>query len=139
MTTTLDDRVKQYLELRRLKKDIETRHKEELAPLKEVMGELEGILQAHLREHKLNSANTSHGTFYQSTRWTASVKDTTAFLEYVVEHQAWDLLERRCNPTAGIDYTTRHGIPPPGVQLSSFTKVHILSPNEKPKGENDHD
>lgn len=71
------------------------------------------------------SVRTAHGTCYASTRHTASVSDADAFMKYVLDHQAFELLDRRANSTAVKDFVKANNSLPPGVNLNAMRTIGV--------------
>lgn len=129
--TDVSTRVKQYLQLRGMLETMDSEHRKKRKGITDVMEMLEGVLQKHLSDTGVTSAKTPAGTFFRATRYTATVADGQAFLDHIRTEGLWELLERRCNPTAARDYTEEHGAPPPGVNLNTIVRVNVRSPTEK--------
>lgn len=121
----IDVRVEQYVKLRDKIKEIETRHKEELSPYKETLEKLNAVILAHLTQVGGESIRTSAGTAYRTEKKSASLADPQAFMEYVVDNAAWDLLDRKANVKAVADYIDENNAPPPGVNFTSTFVVGV--------------
>lgn len=128
----LDKLIDRYIQLRDRRRLIEARHKEELAPFKKLMAEVEGVLLNYLQQTGIDSVATPGGTAYQSTKRSATIKDATAFRAFVVGNQLFDLVDWHANANAVFDYLEAHqGVPPPGVNPSSRVTVNFRRPNEQ--------
>lgn len=125
MTEDINKRVAQFVQVRDAIKRIEERHKTELAPLKADLNILEGKLEAALSANNAESLKTVSGTCYASVRHTASLADPDAFMNYVITHQKFDLLDRRANATAVRDYVKETNELPPGVNLNSVRTIGV--------------
>jgi len=117
--------VTKYLQLRDNKKQIEDKHKEELAPINELLGELEALFQKAMDETGLEQLKSDSGVAYKSVQRSVKASDKTAFLEWVQENEAWHLLDIRPAKTAVSEYTDENGTPPPGVDISSHLKINV--------------
>ena len=73
----------------------------------------------------LDSAKTSAGTAYTSTRTTASVADKDSFMDFVKANSEWHLLETRCSKTAVEQFKEVNGEVPPGVNWREERVVNI--------------
>lgn len=51
-------------------------------------------------------------------RKSASLEDPQAFMNYVIENEAWDLIDRKANTKAVEDFIQSNNSPPPGVKFS---------------------
>lgn len=121
----VEKRVKQYVFVRDQIKAMQERHVKELEDLKDIQEKLTGILQEALTNVGAESIKTSQGTVYSTTRYTASLQDPKAFMDFVLEKGLTDLLDRKANAPACRDYCAEHGVLPPGVNMSSIQTVGV--------------
>ena len=128
MAEDIEKRVAQYVALRDKIHNMELKHAEELKKPQEMLEQLAGIIHKFLDQHKLENLKTSAGTCYISTRWTASVQDPDAFINYVIENKEFDLLERRASATAVKAYVQDHNHLPSGVSLNALASVGVRRP-----------
>ncbi len=124
--SNIDSLIDKYVELRDRKKALEEGHKKELAPYKQALEKLEAHFQEHMQEQGLNSLKSSHGTVYQSEVSNAKVHDFEAALNYVLENERYDLLERRINKSA-LQSILEEGVSDevPGVELTRAKKINV--------------
>jgi hypothetical protein len=94
-------------------------HKIKMKPFNETLEQLNSILLAHLNSLNGNSVATDAGTVYRTEKKSASLADAQAFMDFVIAHQAYDLLDRKANVTAVEEYIKGNYAPPPGVNFSS--------------------
>lgn len=97
---------------------LDEEHKERMRPYKEARDELERFILGHLLETKAQNISTTKGTASVLHRKSASLEDPQAFMDYVIENQAWDLLDRKANTKAVEDFISEHGVQPPGAKFS---------------------
>ena len=135
ITDDISVRVLQYRQIRDKIAEIKERHEKELAAPKDVLERLGGILDAHLLKTGVESAKTKNGTFFRSTRVTATVQDPQAFMDHVIANQDWDLIERRANATAVRGFIEAKKHPVPGVNLNAITSISVRAPTKKASGE----
>jgi len=121
--TDIKTRVDQFVKLRDLIRAKDDEHKNNMKPLKETLEQLNAVLLKHLDELGGESVKTDSGTVYRTERKNASLADAEAFMDFVVRHGAFDLLDRKANVTAVEDYINDHDAPPPGV---NFTKTFVV-------------
>lgn len=129
---TVDAMIESYVKLRDKKKSIEDRHKQELAPFRETMDQLEGWLLEAMNQAGLDSMKGQHGTAFKSTRTSAVVREWQATLAYIREHDAWDLLEARVAKTTAFNIIKETEAPIPGVETSTEVVVNVRRAGEKP-------
>lgn len=121
----IDKMVAQYLALREKIRELDARYKAVLEPFELVKNKLGGMMLEFLDQTGQESAKTSEGTVYARVKHTASLADPDVFMEYVIKHGAYDLLDRRANSVACRDHAEEHGELPPGVKLSSIRNAGV--------------
>jgi len=121
--------IERYVKLRDKKKEIEARHKDELAPFNDALKRLEGFMLEALNQSGLDSMKSAHGTAFKSTRTSATVKDWPLTLAFIREHQAWDLLEARVAKTVAYQIMADTKAPIPGVETSAELTVNVRRPS----------
>ena len=125
VVANVEKRVKQYVAVRDHIKVIEERHKKELEQWMADKDKLTGIIQSCLEAVGAESIKTAEGTAYTTTRYTASLADPKAFMDFVIENKKFDLMNRAANAPAVRDYVAEHGGLPPGVNLSSIATIGV--------------
>lgn len=126
----LDAMVEKYRALRDKKKEIEARHKEELAPINDMLARVDAWFLERLEQIGTDSAKTKHGTVYKTQKWSATVADWDAVLGHVIENRAWHILNRSVSMTACRE-AAEQDAPVPGVNLSAFVTVGVRKPETK--------
>ena len=114
-----------YLELRDAVDRIEKEAKAKTAELKKIMVDIENWFALTAEEQGLKTVPTGVGTVYWSVHNSASVAEPTVFKDFVVQNNAWDLIETRASKTAVKSYIEGHGTPPPGVNFSSVRVFNL--------------
>jgi hypothetical protein len=87
--------------------------------------QLKDVALEFLKKTGQESAKTANGTFNIHTRYTASLTDGEAFMDFVVARNLFELLEHRASSTACRDYAKENGELPPGVKISTFETVQV--------------
>ena len=124
--------IAQYVTLRDRKEAMEKRHKDELKPYNDLMAEVEGLMLDYLNQTGINSVAGPGGTMYKSTVPRCTIKDRTAFRNFVVAMAAFDLVDWRANAkNVGEHIEANTGTVPPGVNYTTFTSVRFRRPGEK--------
>ena len=127
----VDTVVAKYVELRDRRSEIKAKYEAQDAELEELMEKIERWLKAKMDQLGLKTANTPHGTAYKIHKEYASVADWEEMLEYIRQHEAWGLLEKRVSkktlkeimsPDANGEYTQP---PPPGVNFVREETVQV--------------
>lgn len=119
--------VAEYVQLREKIKSVEDEFKKRLAPHKKRLGELENEMLDYLNRNELQNVKTrNYGTVYRKEKTNASVADWARFLDFVVDNDAFDMLERRCNTSQVVEHMEETG-PVPGVNVTTYTTVGVRS------------
>ena len=126
----VEKRVGQYISIRDRLKEMDDEHEKKRAPLVELQNLLTGWMMQFLETSGADSIKTSEGTCFQSTRYSASLADSKAFMDYVIQNTAWDLLDRKANATAVKAFVAEKGFLPPGANLSAIRTVNVRRPTK---------
>ncbi len=119
----VDDIVAAYVRIRDQKAELKVQQSEAMKPYDDALAKLEAEALQILTDTGVESMKTSAGTVYTSVATSATVQDKSAFMDYVKEHQAFDLLDVRANKTAVQDFVTENQDTPPGVVVRREMKV----------------
>ena len=125
MNENMNKRVGQYIAVRDALKRIDEKYDAERKPLLEIQEILSGMMQAFLDANKVDNAKTQHGTFYRSTRYTASLADPDVFMKFVIANNKFDLIDRRANATAVKTFVETNNQLPPGCNLNAVQTIGV--------------
>lgn len=125
MAIDLDKVIAGYIKLRDAKDAMETRHKEELAPLNSKMEKIEAWLQNALQSQGLRNVKSDSGTAFIQSVANVTTPDFEATMAYIKEHDMWELLDRRLSKSVVLDHIEKFGVPPPGVTVARADIVRI--------------
>jgi hypothetical protein len=120
-----EKRIAKFIEIRDTLKAMDEAHEKAKEPFIEVRDWLTGWMQTFLDKTGAESVKTAAGTCYSTTRYSASLADPQAFMNFVIAHDKWDLLDRKANAPAVRDYVAEIGTLPPGVNLSALKTVGV--------------
>lgn len=115
--SNLEQVVGAYVKLRDKKAELKAEQAKALAPYDEALDKLEKQVLEELNKMGVDSVKTASGTAYKSIRSSASVADKSAFMDYVRENGAFDLLDIKANKTAVEEFISEHQDCPPGVTV----------------------
>lgn len=115
-----------YLSLRKQKSELEAKHKEELAPIKQRMSDAEDLFLSVLNSMGAQSIKTAAGTPYKKDVTSLKIQDWDVCLAYIQRMEAWELLKKDLTKTAVLERLEAED-PVPGVTVSTFTKVYVQS------------
>ena len=117
-----DELVAQYVKLRDKLKEADDAHSAKIKPAKDYLLLLNGRLLERLNEIGGESVKTVAGTVYRTSRKSATIADGGVFRSFVIEHEAFDIVDWKANANAVEDYVKSEGQLPPGVNYSvSYT------------------
>jgi hypothetical protein len=90
-----------------------------IAPKKLLLKKIEGVLQLFLDQTGQTSARTENGMVYFRTSPSARLADADIFIRFIMKTGEIELLDRRANARACLDYAEEHdGRLPPGVVVT---------------------
>jgi hypothetical protein len=122
---TVAKRVEQYVKVRDRIAEMKKAYEASIEPLVEVQNMLTGWMQNFLEQAGADNIKTEHGTCYTTTKYTASLADPEAFMQFVKSTNSFDLLDRKANVTAVKDYVAEKGGLPPGVNMSAIKTIGV--------------
>lgn len=121
----LNELVEKYIAIRDKRAQLKAKYEAKAAVLDGVLDKIEATLLKTFDDVGMDSVKTSAGTAYRTLRTTASVADWDAFFAYVKEHNAWEMLERRCSKTAVEQFRAANDDLPPGLNWREERVVNI--------------
>jgi hypothetical protein len=131
MTLTVEKAIGAYVKLREKKAQIEHRAKEEVRPVVETMDKLEAFLKEQADALGVQSFKTESGTAFLTTAERANVASWDDVLKFILENEAYDMLEKRVNKTAVRAYLEANKAVPPGVNYGTSIEVSVRKPTAK--------
>jgi len=120
-----DRYIRALIQLKDYIKQKDDEHEESLKSYKEKRDKLERLILGHLLENNAKNVSTDCGTASVLHRKSASLEDPAAFMNYVIENQAWDLIDRKANAKAVEDFIHSNNSPPPGVKFSDMLTLGL--------------
>ena len=118
-------RVGQYVRLRDKIKELDDAHKEAMKPYREMIEALGNMLLDHLNNVNAESIKTEAGTFYKTTKKTATLEDPEAFMRWIIANNMFEMLDRKANVKAVDDYIQANKSLPPGVKFTERLDVNV--------------
>ena len=128
MTITVDSVIATYMKLRSQKESIEAETKDRVAGIKAKMEKLEAWIKEQADAQGVTSFKTRHGTAFLTTSDYANVADWDSVLDFIREHEAYDMLEKRISKVAVRGYIEQNKTVPPGVNYGTRLDVNIRKP-----------
>lgn len=129
---SIEKLVAAYRKLRAAITEEEEAHEAKLAPLKEKLDMVSAELLEFCNAENVDSIRTSAGTLSRriNTRYWST--DWERFYEFVGEHQAFHLLEKRIHNTNMKHFLEENpDVLPVGLQADNKYVIHVRKPNDK--------
>lgn len=128
----LDDVVAHYLGLRAKVKEIEAAAKEQVAPIKAAMAQIETAILGKFARDGVRNAATPHGTPYIHTAFSATVADPGSFKEWVMRapQVGIEYMEIRASKDAIKALCEAGNPPPPGINVATVEQLRIREGNK---------
>jgi hypothetical protein len=115
--------VQKYIELRDTVDAFTKCYEDKVKPYKEAMETIANAMLGRLNDQQTQSVKTEHGTAYVSTLMSAKVVDRDTFINYVMSHEAFNLLTSNVAKDAVKEFMENSsGQLPPGVDVTYINK-----------------
>ena len=127
----IDELVALYIQCRDWVKAQKVAYEAKVAPKKQAMEKIEGHLQGLLDKTGQIRGACRTGSFYATTRYSATIADKDVFKRHVIGTEEWDLLDFKANVVAVRDFIKDHpGISAEviGVKLNAISKIGVRRP-----------
>lgn len=122
----LSEVVEKYIALRDKKAQLKSEYEGKVAVIDETLNKIEAKLLEVFDQTGMESVKTEFGTAYKSIRTAASVADRDAFMNHVIAHNDWSLLEVRAAKAAVEQYKSANDDQlPPGINWRAETVVNF--------------
>lgn len=125
MPENINDLCRGYVHLRDRIKEVEARNKEQLAPAKSMLDEMEIKLQTLLQAQGMNSVKTESGTVYLSEKANASIGDSAVFRQFIIDNKLYDMADWKANALEVREYIEAQKSTPPGVNYTTVLTVGV--------------
>jgi hypothetical protein len=126
VSTDIARYIDRYIKIRDKKKEMQDRHKAELAPINTALDALEQGFLNHLNgTNSDNAVAKGIGTAYRTVRHSATIEDGATFRRHVIGAEAWHLADWKANANAVHEAMVETKAPVPGVKFSSEAVVNI--------------
>jgi hypothetical protein len=128
---TVEQAIGAYVKLRSKKEQIAAKAKADTAPVQETMDKIEAYLKEQADALGVQSFKTESGTAFLTTSERANVASWDEVLRFILENEAFDMLEKRVNKTAVRAYLEANKAVPPGVNYGTSIEVSVRKPTVK--------
>ena len=114
-----------YIKLRDKIAAVKDAQAAQLKPFTDAMKLLESGILADLSAAGVDSMKSDAGTAYTVVHTSATVPEWSKTLDYIREHEAWELLEARVSKTAALAIVEETGAPIPGVKITQAVTLNV--------------
>lgn len=129
--TKADDLVAKYIKLRDFKDRVDSEYKAKLSQINDAMDNIEQNMLTFLNESGVDSAKTPFGTFFKRTSTSARVADWDVVLQFIMDNDMTNMLEKRVSKSAVEEYIAINGKSPPGVDVVRKVEVGVNRPKNR--------
>jgi hypothetical protein len=105
--------------------EMERVHKAAVEPYKKLIARAEAEFLRYLNESGQQQIKTPDATIFTKTVDYANVEDPEKFLQFCIETDNFDLLERRCSKTAVRQYIEDNKVVPNGINYGTKLSLNI--------------
>lgn len=121
--------IDRYIAIRDKKEAIAKEQKAVMARINSALERIETMLMDQLETAGSESIRTPAGTAYRSVRTSVKVEDRDQFLDYVRQHEGWDLLESRASKKDVESFLEEHQDLPPGLSVRRDAVINVRRPS----------
>lgn len=121
----LEELVGNYIALRDKRAALKKKYTEKDDVLKAAMESAEAMALKQLDAVGAKSIRTDAGTVFKEEKRSVTTADASVFFDYVREHNAWDMIEKRPARATVLEWVDEHGSLPPGLNLYSELTIKI--------------
>lgn len=109
--------VQVYVKIRDAIKKINAENAERLSKITEQHELVANELLQRMNQRGNDGFKTEYGTVYKAETVRCSIASEETLFDWIKQHDAFDMMERRIKSTAVQAYIKEHGITPPGVSV----------------------
>lgn len=121
----IEDLIDRYVKLRDRKAQMKAEYEASVAKIDEAMEKVENYILGHLNANGIESVGSAAGTAFKQSVTSATVGDWDALLAHIRTTESWNLLDRRVNKTAVVEFKEANNDLPPGVNWREESVVRI--------------
>ena len=127
----IDKLVRAYRNVRTEIQDLTKTYETQLESLEEVKNEISSELKNRMLKMGGKSLNTASGTVILGTKTRYTTQDWDSFNQFVLEHEAVELLERRIAQGNMKQFLEENpGVVPPGLNSDSEYTITVRKPSK---------
>jgi hypothetical protein len=128
----MDKLARVYRKMQARIQELTATYESEVEALKAQQETIKNELKDRMLALGVKSVNTDEGTVILSTKTRYNTQDWDAFKQFVIEHDAVDLLEKRIAQTNMATFLKENpSLMPPGLNSSSEFSISVRKPSHK--------
>ena len=128
-TTPMDTLAKVYIKIRNKKSELTRAYDAEVAALDAQTDQISSVMKEQLRALDILSAKTAYGTVSLVTKTKYVAQDREAMKQFIIDHQAIDLLEMRIAQLNMKKFLEENpGVVPTGLNILSEITISVRKP-----------
>lgn len=128
----MDKLARVYRKMQTRIQELTATYETEVEALKAQQDEIKNALKDQMLALGVKSVNTEAGTVILSTKTRYSTQDWDAFKQFVIEHDAVDLLEKRIAQTNMASFLKENpALMPPGLNSNTEFNISVRKPSHK--------
>ena len=127
----LDKLVKIYRKLRTRMTELTQEYDTQAEVLKGQQEEIKNAIKDQMKALGVSSVKSPFGTVSMMTKTRYNTQDWSSFKEFILEHSAVDLLEKRIAQTNMAQFLEENpGVVPPGLNSNTEFEIRITKPTK---------
>lgn len=127
----MDKLAKAYLKIRGAKSELTQKYEDEMSALDAQEDQLESAMKDQMLAMGTKSMRTDSGTVMLGTKTRYTTQDWASFKEFVIQHDAVDLLERRiAQRNMGQFLEENPDLVPPGLNADTVYQISVRKPTK---------
>jgi len=126
-----DELARLLLKIRTERETLKAEYEKAKKPLDKYWDQVAAEVFKFFERNGGNRIDTDYGRLKINRRPSATVKDGEAFMDYVIQNGAYELLERRAHIKGCFEWAREHGKKVPGVHLNVIRTISVLKSTEK--------
>ena len=128
----MDKLARVYRKMQTRIQELTAAYESEVEALKTQQEEIKNALKDKMLALGIRSVNTEEGTVILSTKTRYHTQDWDAFKQFVIEHDAVDLLEKRIAQTNMATFLKENpSLCPPGLNSNTEFSISVRKPSHK--------
>jgi hypothetical protein len=132
MALSVDKLVKMYVNIRTKRAELSNAYNKEDGELVTYMDKIKAALLDHLKETKTQTARTTEGTFFRTTKTRYWTSDWVSMWKFMQEHNVPEFCEKRLHQSSVKEFLEENPDDiPPGLNIDSEYGISVRAPKKE--------